>query len=680
MATDVSVAISARDNYSEKMAKIARITASFTTDVNGLQKKLDVLSKNKFELKLETDRAQKALREYNKTIKEDATPAALAKQKELQDELYRTQGAYKVVSKAIRDTEKDIRNLHERQAKGQYIGKDATGGTGGLKSLMQNAGVAAAARYVGDILGQVASTEISSAYGSEAGIMADSVLGGVGSGAAIGSMIAPGIGTAIGAAAGAALGAITGKTKKFAKKDEFFKSLVIDKFNEYKQDYETSLTSGIEVAARREKTLLAFNTLFEGDTRGAQAYLDQVLKFATETPFFYDDLVGMSKILKTFGYTTDEILPQMQKIGNAAAALGHTPEDMQWIATYIGRMKATDKTLLRYINGLMERGIPVYDYLSEALGKTKKEVSEMITKGLIPGTKAAKIISDYMGKSFSGSMEALVKSYGGMSDKLSEIKTNFEAIMGAAYTEERKKGLANELAWYEGPQGKRWKKVMQDFGKWEAEQENKKQMILLEKLEQILADDSMTMEEKYKEYLKARAEADADIAREVTKGKTDAEIAALEDIRDAFFNEDKWRDMGYAFGEETTKGMRAATSYKMSDADDSTILGSAEKQMGLREDFVWWLFGKRDMPTATIRHPGNAYGLSYVPYNGYLTYLHEGERVLTASQNREYKRGGGGVVINMNGVVVREEADIDRIAAELYRRISEAAIVYSDIA
>ena len=319
----------------------------------------------------------------------------------MQNALFETEGAYKVVSKAVRDTEKSIRNLHERQAKGQYTGTNAAGG---IKSLMQNAGVAAAARYVGNILGQVASTSISSAYGSEAGIMADSVLGGVGSGAAIGTMIAPGVGTIVGAALGAGLGAITGETKKFEKKDEFFKSLVSDKFNEYKQDYETSLTSGIEVAARREKTLLAFNTLFQGDTKAAKEYLDQVLKFATETPFFYDDLVGMSKILKTFGYTTDEILPQMQKIGNAAAALGHTPEDMQWIATYIGRMKATDKTMLRYINGLMERGIPVYDYLSEALGKTKKEVSEMITKGLIPGTKAARIISDYMGKSFAVSM------------------------------------------------------------------------------------------------------------------------------------------------------------------------------------------------------------------------------------------------------------------------------------
>ena len=51
MATDVSVAITARDNYSEMMAKLARITASFTTDVKGLQGQLDFLNKTKFSLK-----------------------------------------------------------------------------------------------------------------------------------------------------------------------------------------------------------------------------------------------------------------------------------------------------------------------------------------------------------------------------------------------------------------------------------------------------------------------------------------------------------------------------------------------------------------------------------------------------------------------------------------------------
>lgn len=38
----------------------------------------------------------------------------------------------------------------------------------------------------------------------------------------------------------------------------------------------------------------------------------------------------------------------------------------------------------------------------------------------------------------------------------------------------------------------------------------------------------------------------------------------------------------------------------------------------------------------------HAGGLSYVPYNGYIAELHEGERVLTKQQNREYNEGGTG--------------------------------------
>ena len=38
----------------------------------------------------------------------------------------------------------------------------------------------------------------------------------------------------------------------------------------------------------------------------------------------------------------------------------------------------------------------------------------------------------------------------------------------------------------------------------------------------------------------------------------------------------------------------------------------------------------------------HANGLDYVPFNGYVAELHEGERVLTKQQNREYNEGRTG--------------------------------------
>ncbi|MDF3002980.1 MAG: phage tape measure protein [Bacillota bacterium] len=70
----------------------------------------------------------------------------------------------------------------------------------------------------------------------------------------------------------------------------------------------------------------------------------------------------------------------------------------------------------------------------------------------------------------------------------------------------------------------------------------------------------------------------------------------------------------------------------------------------------------------------SAYGLSYVPYNNFPAMLHEGERVLTASENRGYGKGGG-VTVTGNNFTVREEADIGKIARALFREIEKTRMV-----
>ncbi|WP_416045957.1 hypothetical protein [Priestia megaterium] len=64
------------------------------------------------------------------------------------------------------------------------------------------------------------------------------------------------------------------------------------------------------------------------------------------------------------------------------------------------------------------------------------------------------------------------------------------------------------------------------------------------------------------------------------------------------------------------------------------------------------------------------HGESYVPRNGMMYRLHQGERVLTKKENRQFAKGSGqSVVINMGGMTVREEADIDKFASALARKI-----------
>lgn len=58
-------------------------------------------------------------------------------------------------------------------------------------------------------------------------------------------------------------------------------------------------------------------------------------------------------------------------------------------------------------------------------------------------------------------------------------------------------------------------------------------------------------------------------------------------------------------------------------------------------------------------------GLSYVPYDGYVAELHEGERVLTRSEARDYNSGGGiSINVTVNGAKYSDEESLAEAVAE----------------
>lgn len=77
--------------------------------------------------------------------------------------------------------------------------------------------------------------------------------------------------------------------------------------------------------------------------------------------------------------------------------------------------------------------------------------------------------------------------------------------------------------------------------------------------------------------------------------------------------------------------------------------------------------------------PSHASGLPYVPRDNYTARLHQGERVLTASENRRYNKGDnlGGVTVSGNNFYIREEADIDKVASKLYSKMLESKLNYA---
>ena len=74
----------------------------------------------------------------------------------------------------------------------------------------------------------------------------------------------------------------------------------------------------------------------------------------------------------------------------------------------------------------------------------------------------------------------------------------------------------------------------------------------------------------------------------------------------------------------------------------------------------------------------NAFGSGRIARDGTVRTLHEGEKVLTKQEANRYEKGSNtnGINIVVNGLTVREESDINKIASQLLKKINENKVVY----
>lgn len=513
----------------------------------------------------------------------------------------------------------------------------------------------------GDAASQWANTFVSSTAGSAVGSLFSGALSGVASGAAIGSIV-PGIGTAAGAVIGGGLGLLTSGSQVFEQRDDAFKSYVQEAYDSVTQEQTDALSAGSTIAGSREQTLMAFSQKLGGD-QAATAYLDQVKAMAKSTNYTYDQITGYSKLLLN-SYGTDETLDVLMRLSDATAGLNLNSSDNElWIAG-LSRMRTTGKVTQEYLNYFSERGLDVYQALANATGADKSQIADLVSDGKISGGTAAQAILDYIDQTFGGLSEKLASTYDAMVDNLGDYEAELDAAMGEGYNEGRKSGLQAQMDWLSGESGEAVEEANRAIGAWKAELENQKEQYIRDAMDAMMASN---------EYQSAKAAGDAaEMGRLIMQAKVQgmneynasdgaqaalaAEKALVDGIRDdTSLNQDYW-DAGYEKGQWFTKGLLSA------------IGGNYVEYESLPGDISY------NADTGN----SNAYGLKYVPYDGYPAMLHQGERVLTAEEaRRQSSSGAGGVSVTITGpVTVRQDSDIDAIVMRLADEIEARALVY----
>lgn len=163
----------------------------------------------------------------------------------------------------------------------------------------------------------------------------------------------------------------------------------------------------ISTADAYSSARIGFQTLL-GEKQGQQM-MDDLDVFAKATPFKTNEVIAQSQKMLAMGWNAEDILPDMQTIGDAAAATGKGEEGLQRIVLALSQIKSKGKLSTEELNQLAEAGISAKRYLAEGLGYGTGDaglaaMTKDLEKGAIGADTAVQALLEGM-KEYNGMME-----------------------------------------------------------------------------------------------------------------------------------------------------------------------------------------------------------------------------------------------------------------------------------
>lgn len=712
--SDVSIVFKASDNLTKAVSEMRKSTLGLTKDVEGYRKIADDVFNKRAEVQLDAKKAKKELEELSKAVKRNETGSAEAfkkKQKELDvlNEEYRRLGKIikevgtaedrmakdiekQKAAEAFKKQRSELELLNQEYERLSQVASEASRAQRGLtddiiKTSNTNAsrgGLIQDLNSKGGVLGSLGraglgmmlsnavqnnlDAALSSALGANIGGAVSNVVGGLTSGAAMGSIAGP-VGAAVGAAVGGLTGAINALTEKEQRQDDIFRSEVQNLHSTAINQTEALLQNGSAWAAERENYQRSYGSLTD-DIAGARLY-EEMMKYGDTTP--YDTSVMLAKGMEMLSYSIDrdDIMEFTDMIGNIAMGDANKFSGLSYAVS-----QAMNNKIL---NGqdrmqMVQHGFDPLEYVAKNTGKSRADTVKMMSKGEITDNmlKEALRTATSEGERYHDAVNALSDTYTGLQGQLDSEKKNLEIAMGEAFNETRKHGMEKELDFYRSDMNEKMEQAYSMIGKYEGELENQYQQSII---------DAVTRVYDSKGYKDAVARGDGlEAERLMWEAKTDAEISyknseeyqrklsaerdLIGRIQEELTANGDYLSLGEAMANEFSKGWK---SQRLNNAvEDIKVAGGGS--------FLNGIFAKGYHGTAGGAL-GFATGLPRVPSDG-LYYLHEGEEVKTTVDSN--KGAGASVQIAKlaDSIVIREEADIYKIAAALADKLKTASMVY----
>ena len=280
-----------------------------------------------------------------------------------------------------------------------------------------------------------------------------------------------------------------------------------------------------------------------------------------------------------------------------------------------------------------------------------------------------------MSQADTGKMSEINQTSAGMTATIAELDNNMKSAYGEGYNAKRTESLQSEIDHMSGENGKRAEAGNKAIGAYYASLENEKDKLRREAEDTAYQDiDKLGINRESAEAGKILMEARAKAAAQynaTTGAQQEAEMqrSLISSVGAILVADKTYWNAGYLEGKERSEGMMSAINDYVKKTYKPTTPGT---NYDLNTDYN----GNSGDSIENSSFSSDAYGLSYVPYDNFPALLHEGERVLTASEARALKTNAGmTVTVTGNSFSVREEADIYKIAQQIAKELGNAQMI-----
>lgn len=214
--------------------------------------------------------------------------------------------------------------------------------------------------------------------------------------------------------------------------------------------------AGVQFNAFLETTEIAMKRHFGGSRDEARKFIGEVRDFAGKSPFRTEGLIKTVIYGTATGFSPREALKLVQDVGDAIASTGDISEEtVEGVVRALSQMKAKGRVSAEEMEQLAERGIPAWEMLAHAIGKTVAETRKASEQGKLDGPASVAALRAEMRARYGGMMDELQSTLTGRISALADATQAAEAKATESITKDisetigaglKRAGLVDSLA------------------------------------------------------------------------------------------------------------------------------------------------------------------------------------------------------------------------------------------